>query len=108
MTNPISASCYFLVIEPLHFPIRAEPGEYLSVWPLQQNLWVFDRSGDWVVRRGSFEEGKLWSELQRLMEERMIRQLFDEDALKLRRPSPNPLPVADVPSRPALRVIRAG
>ena len=103
MTEP-TATCYYRILQPMHFPVSGVPGEYLSVWPLPLNLWVLDRTGEWVVRRGGFEESKLWTELQRLEEEGVIRPLFGDAAAPLR----HPLPTADVQSRPAFRVIRAG
>lgn len=98
----LTATCYFLILSPLHFPIRGEAGEVLSVWPLPQNLWVFDAQAEWVLRRASFEEGKLWSVLDDLLERGIIRYLSDDERLR------RPLPTAVVPSRPVLRVIRAG
>lgn len=98
----MNATCYFLILQPLHFPIRGEPGEYLSVWPLEQNLWVMDRAGEWVLRRRAFPEGKLWSVLDELLVAGIIRFLDASEQLR------RPLPTADVPSRPALRVIRVG
>ena len=99
---PLTATCYFLILQPLHFPVRGAPGEYLSVWPLPQNLWVFDARAEWVVRRAAFDEGKLWSVLDELLEHGFIRYLDDDERLR------RPLPTAPVQSHPTLRVIRAG
>lgn len=98
----LTATCYFRILQPLHFPIRGEPGEYLSVWAMPQNLWVFDEHAEWVLRRASFDEGKLWTTLDELIDQGVIRYLDDDERLR------RPLPTAAVPSRPALRVIRAG
>ena len=102
MTAQLTATCYFLVLRPLHFPVQAAPGEVLSVWPVPENLWVFDAQGDWVLRRRRFDEGKLWSVLDELLEQGIIQYLADDERLR------RPLPTAAAPSRPALRVIRAG
>lgn len=98
----LTATCYFLILQPLHFPIRGAPGEVLSVWPLPQNLWIFDAQAEWVLRRTSFDEGKLWSVLDELLEQGLIRYLSDDERLR------RPLPTAPAQPRPALRVIRAG
>lgn len=98
----LTATCYFLILQPLHFPIRGEPGEVLSVWPLPQNLWIIDSAAEWVLRRATFDEGKLWSVLDELLERGVIRYLSDDERLR------RPLPTAPVQSRPALRVIRVG
>lgn len=98
----LSATCYFRLLRPLHFPIAGEPGEYLGVFPVAENLWVFDASGRWVIRRRALPEGRLWTVLDALLEAGAIRYLDDDASLR------RPLPTADAPSRPALRVIRAG
>lgn len=100
----MTATCYFRILAPMYFPIRGDAGEYLSVWPCPQNLWVMDPAGEWVIRRGYFPEGKLWSELANLAEAGIIQPLSADDAQWLR----HPLPTAAAPSRPALRVIRVG
>ncbi len=102
MTSELSATCYFLVVQPMRFPIVAAPREVLAVWNLPLNLWVMDPAGEWILRRTSFPEGKLWSVLDQLMHSGVIQYLDDDERLR------HPLPTADVPSRPALRVIRAG
>jgi hypothetical protein len=96
----LTATCYFLILQPLHFPVRGEPGEFLSVWALPQNLWVFDARAEWVVRRGAFDEGKLWSVLDELVEQGIIRYLEDDERLR------RPLPTAEVSALPALRLLR--
>ncbi len=102
MHESVSATCYFLVLQKMHFPVQAEPGEYLSIWSVGPNVWVIDPTGEWVVRRTSFPEGKLWSTLDALLDQGVIRYLDDDEHLR------RPLPTADVPSRPTLRVIRVG
>lgn len=98
----LSATCYFRLVTPLHFPVRGDAGQYLGVFPVPENLWVFDDSGRWVIRRGAFPEARLWTVLDALLAAGAIRYLDDDAPLR------RPLPVAAVPSRPALRVIRAG
>ncbi|MES2524017.1 MAG: hypothetical protein V4617_15025 [Gemmatimonadota bacterium] len=105
MPDGLTATCYFRVLLPLYFPVMASPGEILAVWPLPENLWVFDAHGDWVIRRRSFPEGKLWSTLEQLLVDEIIQYLDGAELSRLQQPL-RPLPVADVPSRPALRVIR--
>lgn len=100
----MTATCYFRILAPMYFPIRGDAGEYLSVWSCPQNLWVMDSAGEWVIRRGYFPEGKLWSELANLADAGIIQPLSADDAQWLR----HPLPTAAAPSRPALRVIRVG
>lgn len=98
---PDSATCYFRFLRPTHFPVRGDTGEYLAVWALPLNLWVLDMTGEWVIRRASFDEGKLWTALDALIADGSIAFLDHDELLR------RPLPTVDVPSRPALRVIRA-
>lgn len=65
----------------MYFPIQAAPGEFLSVWRLSDNLWVYDARTDSVVRRGRFDEGKLWTVLADLIDAGTITPLdFAEHA----------------------------
>ena len=98
---PDAASCYFRFLRTTHFPVRGEAGQYLAVWALPLNLWVLDATGEWVVRRASFDHGKLWSTLDALIADGSISFLDYDEFLR------RPLPTAAAPSRPALRVIRA-
>ena len=102
MPRPAAATCYFRVIEPIHFPVRADAGDALAVWALPMNLWVLDPTGQWVLRRIAFPEARLWSALDDLLCAGLIRYLDAAEPLR------RPLPTADAPSRPSLRVIRAG
>lgn len=102
MTTPIIASCYFRVIAPLYFPVRAQPGDFLGLWSLPQNLWVYDSTGSTVLRRTFFEYGKLWTLLDELLEREVILFLDASAAEQLRRP-----PAGEASSRPALKLLRA-
>ncbi len=93
---------YFRVVQPMHFPVPAEPKQFLSVRPGEPNLWVFDETGSWVVRRRQFPEGKLWTVLADLLDKHVIQTLSAADDFR----PPHPLPIADVSSPPTLRVIR--
>lgn len=97
-----SASIYFRVLLPMHFPVQAAPNEFLSVWAGEPNLWVFDASGEWVLRRRHFPEGKLWTVLYDLLDAGVIRTLSEVDEQWLR----HPLPAFGASSPPTLRVIR--
>lgn len=100
---PDLPTCYFWVIDPIAFPVRAAAGEYLAVFAQHENIWVIDATERCVVRRGSFPESKLWTTLDDLVEQGLIRHLLF-DGVSTRRPA-SPAPSQ---SRPVLRLIRAG
>lgn len=68
-----SATCYFVVIAPMYFPVRAAPGEYLAVFFAPENIWVIDSAADRVLRKCEFPESKLWTVLDQLQEADIIR-----------------------------------
>jgi len=97
-----TATCYFRVIERVPFPVQANPGEYLSVWPGDPNLLVFDATGQRVVCEGYFPEGKLWSELFMLLEKKAIAPLSSSELYRIG----HALRGSGGPLRPFLRVWR--
>lgn len=70
MTEP-TATCCFRVLRRMRFPVEANAGDYLAVMPprFSENLWVLEPVGLWVVRRRSFDQGKLWSTLADLLDD---------------------------------------
>lgn len=84
---PFAATCYFRAVRRVHFPIRVEVGEYLSVWVgAGQNLRVIDGSGETVLRRGDFPEGKLWTALLDLVLNGAIEMLASPEVSLSRLP----------------------
>lgn len=96
-------TCYFWILAPLDFPVRAAVGEYLAILGGAENLWVIDETQGAVVRRGSFPEAKLWSALDDLEARGIIRLLSFDDASRMRPPA-----AGHEQSRPMLRLIRVG
>ena len=104
MTAP-SATCYFRVLRRMRFPIEAQVGDYLAIMPppVPENLWVHEPTDLRVVRRGTLEQGKLWTELGRLLE--------DDTLVMLHAPSRALLPhlvhAGELSLPQALRVLRS-
>lgn len=69
MTTPPLPFAYFRANAPLRFPVQMTEGDYLGLMPAgePQNLWVYEPASLWVVRRGHFDESKLWSVLDDLL-----------------------------------------
>lgn len=97
-----SATCYFVVLAPVRFPVEAAPGEYLSVWRGAPNLLVFAASGEHVVRATDFPEGKLWTVLADLLDTRAISPLSPAELYRLG----HTLRGSGGPLRPYLRALR--
>lgn len=81
----LSATCYFRVIEPIHFPVRADAGEYLGVWSGPNNLSVHDDTGA-VLRWGCCPEAKLWTVLDGLLDSGRIKFLYGAERAAAMRP----------------------
>ena len=104
MTTPPLPFAYFRANAPLRFPVQMAEGDYLGLMTSgePQNLWVYEPTSLWVVRRGQFEEAKLWSVLDDLLFEDKLTLLYAPLHVEWLRRSL----AAASSRRPALRVMR--
>lgn len=100
----MSATCFFRVLRGRRFPLAAAAGDYLAVMPptFADNLWVLEPVDLWVVRRGHFPEGKLWTLLAHAIESGEL-MLHSSPAAEL---LPYLLQAGELSPRQALRVLR--
>lgn len=102
--NPApEATVWFRVDGRINFPIRANESDLLVVIrpPHPENLWVIDPLGRWVIRRGHFPEGKLWTVLADLADAGTLTLIHAPGAQLL----PHLLQSGQVAHRAAIRAL---
>lgn len=89
----------------MRFPVEAQVGDYLALMPPKypDNLWVHEPTGLWVVRRRHFDEGKLWTEIAKLLEDDTLVMLHAPSRALLR----HLLEAGELSLPQALRVLRS-
>lgn len=87
-TSP-PVALYFQAVRPIAGPVDVAPGEWLSVWPVDRSLLVFDADGRRVLRAvlptHRPAPPSLWPTLRSLVDDDALRPMALTDVYWLRR-----------------------